>query len=144
MVQSPSHLVHSDPPSENSLLVYDGECYFCLRWIRRWQETLSDKADVAPFQSVVSRFGKDIPIERFQSAIQLIATDGKIYNGAEAVFRAGNDGSGVGTGLALWCYRSVPGFAPLSRISYRIVAHHREQASRITTLLWGQHEYAVC
>jgi predicted DCC family thiol-disulfide oxidoreductase YuxK len=144
MVQSPSHLVHSDPPSERSLLVYDGECYFCLCWIHRWEETLSGKVDVAPFQSVVNRFGQDIPIECFQSAIQLIGTDGKIYSGAEAVFRAWNDGSGVGKGLALWCYRYVPGFAPLSRIAYRTVAHHRELVSRITTLLWGRDEYAVC
>src|SRR6267378_2816313 len=111
MVQCPSHLVHSVPPSEKSLLVYDGECYFCLRWIRRWQETLNGRVDVAPFQSVVSRFEKDIPIERFQSAIQLITTDGKIYSGAEAVFRTWKAGSGVGKGLALWCYQFFPGFA---------------------------------
>ena len=144
MVQCPSRLVHSEPPSGKPLLIYDGECYFCLRWIRRWQETLNGKFDVAPYQSVISRFDKDIPIECFQSAIQLIRTDGKIYSGAEAVFRTWNEGSGFGKGLPLWCYQFVPGFALISRLAYRIVAHHRELASLITTLLWGRGEYAVC
>jgi predicted DCC family thiol-disulfide oxidoreductase YuxK len=144
MLQCPSRLVHSAPPSEKPLLVYDGECYFCLRWIRRWQEKLSGNVDVAPFQSVASRFDKDISIECFQSAIQLIGTDGKVSSGAEAVFRAWNDGSGAGKGVALWCYRFVPGFAPLTRVVYRTVARYREPASRVTTLLWGSGEYAVC
>jgi predicted DCC family thiol-disulfide oxidoreductase YuxK len=144
MSKPPGTLVHSDPPSGKSLLVYDGECYFCLRWIRRWQETLSARIDVAPFQSVVSRFEQDIPIECFQSAIQLIGTDGKIYSGAEAVFRAWNSGSGVSKGLALWCYKFVPGFVHFSGLAYRSVAQHRELVSRITTLLWGRGEYAVC
>src|SRR5262245_57726350 len=144
MVQNPDHLVYSKAPSEKPLLLYDGECRFCLRWIRRWQQKFCDKVDVAPFQSLEERFNQDISIECFQSAIQLITTDGKVYGGAEAVFRAWSNGSGVGKGFALCCYRVVPGFAPLSRVAYHAVARHRELASRITTLLWGRGEYAVC
>jgi predicted DCC family thiol-disulfide oxidoreductase YuxK len=140
----PDRLAHSEPPSERALLLYDGECYFCLRWIRRWQDTLHDKVDVAPFQSLVSRFDKDIPVECFQSAIRLITTDGKIYGGPEAVFRAWNEGCGIASRIALWCYQFIPGFAPLSQLAYRIVARHRELASHVTTLFWGRGEYAVC
>ena len=144
MVQCPDHLDHSKAPSEKPLLLYDGECHFCLRWIRRWQQRFCDKVDVAPFQLQADRFDQDIPVECFQSAIRLITTNGKVYGGAEAIFRAWNDGSGLGKGLALWCYQVVPGFAPLSSVAYQAVARHRELASRITTLLWGRGEYAVC
>jgi lipase maturation factor 1 len=144
MVQCPDHLVHSKSPSEKPLLLYDGECWFCLRWIRRWEQRLENKVDVASFQSQLSRFDKDIPVECFQSAIRLITTDGKVYGGAEAVFRAWNDGSGMGRGVALWCYQFIPGFAPLARAAYQVVARYRELASRVTTLFWGRGEYAVC
>ena len=143
-VPCPDHLEHQAPPSEKPLLLYDGDCYFCLRWIRRWRQRLLDRVDVASFQSQFSRFEKDIPIECFQSAIRLITTDGKVYGGAEAVFRAWNDGVGLGRGWAFWCYQFVPGFAPLSRVAYQIVARHREWASRVTTWLWGRGENAVC
>ena len=50
MVQCPDHLIYSKAPSEKPLLLYDGECWFCLRWIRRWEQRLDGKVDVAPFQ----------------------------------------------------------------------------------------------
>src|SRR5271165_3637945 len=143
-VQCPDRLVHSTAPAEKPLLIYDGTCYFCLRWIRRWQETLRGRVDLASFQSVGARFGSDIPIECFQSAVRLIEPDGRIYGGAEAVCRLLSYGTGPGSRLPLWCYRHIPGFALASQVGYRWVARHREFASIVTTLLWGRGEEAVC
>jgi predicted DCC family thiol-disulfide oxidoreductase YuxK len=143
-VQCPDRLVHSTAPAEKPLLIYDGTCYFCLRWIRRWQETLRGKVDVASFQSVGARFGSDIPIECFQSAVRLIEPDGKIYGGAEAVCRMLSYGAESGSGWALWCYGHLPGYAMVARFWYRLVARHREFASIVTTALWGRGEEAVC
>jgi lipase maturation factor 1 len=143
-IQCPDRLVHSSPPAERPLLIYDGECYFCLRWIRRWQEMIQGKVDVAPFQSAGERFAADIPIECFQSAVRLIGPDGKIYGGAEAVCRILSYGSETGSGLALWCYLHLPGYAMAARFGYRVVARHREAASMVTTMLWGRGEEAVC
>ena len=78
-VQGPDRIDHSTAPAEKPLLIYDGTCYFCLRWIRRWQETVRGRVDVASFQSVGEPSGSDIPIECFQSAFRLIEPDGKIY-----------------------------------------------------------------
>ncbi len=125
-------------------MIYDGECFFCLRWIRRWQETIGGRVDVAPYQSAGARFASDIPTECFQSAVRLIEPDGSIYGGAEAVCRTLSYGSGFGSGLALWCYRRLPGYAAVARSGYRIVARHRELASLVTTALWGRGEEAVC
>jgi predicted DCC family thiol-disulfide oxidoreductase YuxK len=143
-VPCPDRLTHSAAPNQKPLFVYDGDCEFCIRWIRRWQETTREKVDVASFQSVGERFAQDIPIECFRSAVHLIETDGTIYGGAEAVFRMLNYGSGIGSGFGLWCYRRVPGFAAAARHGYRFVAGHRTFASGLTKALWGKGEDAVC
>ena len=140
----PDRLVHSAAPTERPLLVYDGDCYFCLRWIRRWQETTRGAVDVAPFQSAAVRFGADVPIDCFRSAVRLIEPGGSVYGGAEAICRMLSYGSGRWSWLPLWCYERIPGYAVVARFGYRLVARHREFASLVTTALWGRSEDAVC
>jgi predicted DCC family thiol-disulfide oxidoreductase YuxK len=143
-VRCPNHLVHSAAPPERPLFVYDGDCAFCLRWIRRWQETARGLIEFAPSQTAAGNFAQDIPVECFSSAVHLIEPDGSIYSGAEAVFRMLSSGSRFGSGFGLWCYRGVPGFAVATRLGYRFVAAHRPLASGVTALLWGKAEDAVC
>ena len=135
-VNCPDRLSRSAPPAERPLLVYDGTCQFCFRWVARWQRRFEDKIDVVPFQSAATRFAEDLPIECFQSSIRLIEPDGNVYGGAEAVFRALSYGSGGGK--TYWCYRHIPGFGACARAAYSIVARNRGLASVLTTALWGK------
>jgi predicted DCC family thiol-disulfide oxidoreductase YuxK len=135
-VHCPDRLSRSAPPAERPLLVYDGNCQFCFRWVVRWQRRFEGKVDVVPFQSAATRFAEDLPIECFQSAIRLIEPDGNVYGGAEAVFRALSYGSGGGK--TYWCYRHIPGFGACARAVYSIVAENRGLASVLTTALWGK------
>jgi predicted DCC family thiol-disulfide oxidoreductase YuxK len=132
----PDRLIRSAPPADRPVLVYDGDCGFCSRWILRWQHTFNGKVDVAPYQSIATQFTEDLPIECFQSAIRLIEPDGKVYGGAEAVFRALNYASG--RCKSYWCYQHLPGFGICARAVYRVVASHRGLASLLTTALWGK------
>jgi predicted DCC family thiol-disulfide oxidoreductase YuxK len=143
-VRRPNRLTHSAAPAEKPIFVYDADCSFCIRWLRRWQESTREKVDVASFQSVAEHFAQDISIECFRSAVHLIETDGTHYSGAEAVFRMLSYGSRISNGFGLWSYRHVPGFAPLARFLYRLVAGHRTPASVLTTVLWGKGQDAVC
>lgn len=143
-VRCPNRLAHSAAPTEKPLFVYDADCYFCIRWIRRWQETTCGRVDVASFQAVGEQFVTDIPVDCFRSAVHLIETDATVYAGAEAVFRMLSHGPRTGSGFGLWCYRYVPGFAAVARCGYQVVAGHRNLASVLTTVLWGKGEYAVC
>jgi predicted DCC family thiol-disulfide oxidoreductase YuxK len=143
-IQCPNRLTHSAAPAKKPLFVYDADCNFCIRWLRRWQEGTREKVDVASFQSVAERFAQDISVECFRSAVHLIETDGTIYCGAEAVFRMLSCGSRISSGFGLWSYRHVPGFAALARFLYRLVARHRALASVLTSILWGKGEDAVC
>ena len=75
----------------------------------------------------------DIPLSAFENAVQLIFQNGTVLSGAEAVFRALNNG------LLLWCYYHLFGFANAAEVTYRFIAQHRPFFSAVTRRLWGTH-----
>ena len=114
------------------LLIYDGDCEFCRYWIFRWQHVTKDRIDYAPYQQVATEF-PEIPLSAFQTSVKLILENGEVFSGSEAVLRALNNR------LLLWCYYSLPGYAPLSEAVYRFVARHRPFFSKVTRWLWRTH-----
>lgn len=104
------------------LLVYDGACNFCLFWVRRWKEQIGDRLLYAPFQGA----GKDFPEispEDFRGSIKFILPNGRVYSGAQAVFRALSYAPGRGWMLRL--YLLIPGAATVAELLYRFVVLHR-------------------
>src|SRR5256885_219022 len=93
---------------QKPLMLFDGDCSFCRRWIMRWQYFARDKIDFEPYQNQADRFPQ-VAREDFQRAIHLIEPDGTISSGAAAVFRM--------FALCnykpwlLWLYDQLPGFA---------------------------------
>jgi predicted DCC family thiol-disulfide oxidoreductase YuxK len=118
------------------LLIFDGACTFCRRWVARWQHATGERVDYAPASEAAARF-PEIPAERFKEAVVLIEPDGRVSHGAEAAF-----GALAVTPWGAWllrCYRHLPGFAPLSELLYRQVARHRGALSKLTEIFWGPH-----
>ena len=132
MSPAPHRSVRDAPPKP--LLIFDGDCHFCRRWIERWRELTAGAVEYAPFQEVAERF-PEIPREAFERAVQFIETDGTVFSAAEAVFRS--LGHKRGRKWMIWCYERVPGFAVITEAAYRLVARHRRTASFFTRLLWG-------
>ena len=118
------------PQSSKPLLVYDNDCDFCRHWIAQWQHATDDRIDYAPYQEVASQF-PNILLSAFENSVQLILENGTVLSGAEAVFRALNNG------LLLWCYYHLPAFSNVSEWVYRFVAQHRPFFSALTRWLWG-------
>jgi predicted DCC family thiol-disulfide oxidoreductase YuxK len=116
------------------LVIFDGDCNFCRRWVERWREMTRSAVDYAPFQEAAARF-PEIPREDFAQALHFIEKDGTVYRGAEAVFRS--LGRVRGGRALLWCYEHLPGFVPITEAAYRAIAHNRMVASFFTRLLWG-------
>jgi predicted DCC family thiol-disulfide oxidoreductase YuxK len=120
---------------EKPTLIYDGDCAFCRAWIERWKLITGDRVAYEPSQSAGVRY-PEIPSETFKRSVQLVAEDGTVYGGAEAVFRS----------LAVvpekrWMlrfYKTIPGAAPAAEILYRYVAGHRDGFFTLTRLLWGK------
>ena len=123
----------ANPPSK-PLLVWDGECHFCRRWIERWREITGDKVEYDTSQNVADRF-PEITREQFQRSVVLIEPDGAVFTGAEAVFRSLRSRSSK-KWLA-WSYYHIPGFAPITEVFYKFTATNRRLASAMTRLLWG-------
>jgi predicted DCC family thiol-disulfide oxidoreductase YuxK len=121
----------SQPP----LLIYDGDCGFCIYWARYWQRLTGQRVTYAPYQEVAAQYPK-IPLAAFQRAVQYIAPDGKIASGAEAAFLALSHASGKGLWLTL--YRHLPGFAAIAERLYAFVASHRSALYRPSLWLWGR------
>jgi predicted DCC family thiol-disulfide oxidoreductase YuxK len=132
MSPAPHPSVHNAP--SKPLLVFDGDCHFCRRWVERWRELTAGAVEYASFQEVASRF-PEISREAFENAVHFIERDGTVYRAAEAVFRS--LGTLRGGRWLLWCYQHVPGFAAITEIAYRVVAHNRQFASFFTRLFWG-------
>jgi len=122
------------PPSK-PLLVYDGNCGFCKLWIARWREITAGAIEYEALQESATRF-PEVPRADFEHAVKLIETDGRVFSGAEAVYRS--LGKGGGSNFWRWCFAHVPGFAPISNVAYRFIARHRELAHTVTWLLWGE------
>ena len=112
--------------SEKPLLIYDGDCGFCKKWIARWKKITKDHVEYAASQDVSYKYPQ-ISREEFERAVQLIEPDGRIFSGAEAAFRT------LGTRsrffrIAVWKYTHVPGFAAFTEWVYRVVARHRSRS----------------
>ncbi|MDQ6655527.1 MAG: lipase maturation factor family protein, partial [Verrucomicrobiota bacterium] len=131
MAAPPRHV--ANPPAK-PLLLFDGDCHFCRRWVERWREETGAAVDYATSAEAGGRF-PEIPAGDFQRAVQLVTPDGRVLSGAAAVFES--LGHARGRGWLTWSYRHVPGFAMVTELAYKGVAQNRMLASKATRLLWG-------
>ena len=120
---------------DRPLLIFDGDCHFCRKWIARWRQMTGERVEYAPYQEVAPLF-PDIPLEWFRRSVQLVEVDGSVHEGAEAVFLSLS--RAPGKGWALFAYRRLPLVATISESLYRLVASHRIGFSRLTRWLWGR------
>jgi len=128
------HLRVSNPLAK-PLMIWDGECHFCKRWIERWREITAGKVDYATYQEAAARF-PEIPVEQFKRAVAFIEPDGKVFFAAEAVYRSLRCRSS--RKWLAWSYDHVPGFAGISEAAYKFIARHRGLGSTFTRFLWGK------
>ena len=128
------HLRVSNPPTK-PLMIWDGECLFCKRWIERWREITAGNVDYAAYQDAAARF-PEIPIEQFKRAVTIIEPDGETFFAAKAVYRSLR--YRASRKWLTWSYDHVPGFAALSETAYTFIARHRSLGSTFTRLLWGK------
>jgi len=74
------------PPKGTPLMIYDGECLFCCRWIERWKRITKDAVQYKPYQDLKGSF-PEISVEEYKQAVCLIDTEGNVSSGAQAVFQ---------------------------------------------------------
>jgi len=95
-------------PVTKPLMVWDGDCSFCRRWITRWKHLTGGAIEYQPSQIVGEKFPQ-IPKAEFGKSVFLVEPDGKITRAAEAVFRSLSH-AGFYRWL-LWQYQNIPPLA---------------------------------
>jgi predicted DCC family thiol-disulfide oxidoreductase YuxK len=128
-----------EPPTDNPLLIFDGDCSFCRRWVKRWQSISRDLVEYEPYQTAAARVPQ-IQVEQFKRAAFLVEPDGTISRGVRAAFRiwalSGH------RSWPLWAYDHLPGFAKLADGAYHVIANHRNRFDRLDRWFIGSHETA--
>ena len=119
------------------LLLYDGECRFCCRWVERWKENSGEKIHFAPSQGGAGEeFG--FPASEPLGSVQLIESPLVRYSGARAVFRMMELCGGILGKLASRLYDSNKTFRIVTEGVYDIIARHRPFFSALTLIGWGR------
>lgn len=111
------------------IMLYDGDCGFCQRWIDRCQKITGENIQYIPYQFfTANKTGKliDFPslsIHDCKKAVQLILPGGERSQAVKAIFLAlAQSGKQK---WWLWLYKYLPGFKLLAEVAYKFIAGHR-------------------
>jgi pimeloyl-ACP methyl ester carboxylesterase/predicted DCC family thiol-disulfide oxidoreductase YuxK len=107
---------------EKPLMLFDGECAFCVRQVVRMRKKVGDAVSFAPYQDRARRI-PGIELHDLARAVHLVEPDGTVTRGAQAIYRALSYAPSGGSWF--WAYRNLPGFAAASEWGYRWIARHR-------------------
>lgn len=107
------------------VMLYDGDCGFCRRLIKRWQHVTGEYIRYEPYQKALSDFPQ-LTEAQCRTAVQLILPDGSVFSGARAMFKALALSGKLP--FFLWAYGHIPFFGRVSETLYQYVAGHRRKA----------------
>jgi predicted DCC family thiol-disulfide oxidoreductase YuxK len=109
------------------VMLYDGDCAFCQRWIEKWRRITGERVRYEPFQKALVDFPQ-LTAEQCRTAVQLILPEGQVFSGAHAVLKALALGGRYGR--LLRTYECSSSFGKISEWSYQLVAGHRSFISK--------------
>jgi predicted DCC family thiol-disulfide oxidoreductase YuxK len=115
-------------------MIWDGNCGFCKYWVIRWKQMTGASVEYTSYQKILDQI-HDIPEWAYKEAARLVDTDGTIYNGPEAAYKA-LEYSGRWDRLFNFYVRSGL-FRFMSDHAYMWIAGNRSFLFKITKLLWG-------
>lgn len=116
------------------MLIYDGDCGICRRWVQYWEALTGGQVEYRAYQDVGAHYPSST-VEAFRRAIQFVEPGGRTYAGAAAAYQVLR--YAPARRFWWWLYANVPGFAPASEWAYRFFARHRGLLGGVTWLLWG-------
>ena len=112
------------------VMLYDGDCGFCMRWIRWWERLTYGKVSYRSYQEAGREYPQ-VTDEKCKESVQLIMPGGRVFSGAHAVFKT-LELSGKYKFFHFF-YDHLPLFGRISEWAYQWVAHHRMLLSSFTT-----------
>ena len=104
------------------LVIYDGECEFCIKWARKFKAMAGKFITFIPLQSLPVDY-EYITQAACLKSVQYIDDDNRISKGAEAVFQLFHTAKKMS--FLLIFYRRIPIFRFLTEYVYSLVARNR-------------------
>lgn len=104
------------------LLIYDGECEFCIKWARKFKAMTGKFITFIPLQYLPVDY-EYVTRAACLKSVQYIDGNNRVSKGAEAVFQlfhTAKKGSFLFT-----CYRRIPIFRVFTEFIYSWVARNR-------------------
>ncbi|MEM1157109.1 MAG: DCC1-like thiol-disulfide oxidoreductase family protein [Verrucomicrobiota bacterium] len=117
------------------VLIYDGTCGFCKRWVLRLDSITSGGFEYRPYQEAATDY-PDIPQQDFAIAAQLIDGNKTHHSGARAML--GALALGNGPKWPLHAYENMPGLQSAVDLLYSCIARNRSMFSAVDRFLWGK------
>ncbi|MFT5207778.1 MAG: putative DCC family thiol-disulfide oxidoreductase YuxK [Candidatus Omnitrophota bacterium] len=128
-------------PPPKPLLIFDGDCGFCRRWIKRWKSITGDSVTYSEYQ-IVSDGYPEIDRGMFKKSVVFIDTHGSVLVGAEAVYASIAINSKKRWLLEM--YRRITLFRFGSDVGYALIAANRMLFSRIEKFFLEAYEPNPC
>ncbi|MDX2226359.1 MAG: lipase maturation factor family protein [Verrucomicrobiae bacterium] len=117
------------------MLIYDGDCEFCIKSARYLQGASLYKIQIAPYQEVGMAYPQ-IPYGDFRASVKFVDEHCNYYSAAEAVYMA------VSYNPALiwliWIYHNNRFFEEKSEKLYKWIADNRPSVSSVVSSIWGE------
>ena len=107
---------------EKPTMLWDGDCGFCGRWIRRWKKLTGSAVDYRRYQDALEDFPQ-VREEDCRRAVQLVLPDGRVLSAAHAVLRALDAGGRFP--FLHSTYQKSRIFRACAETAYRFVAANR-------------------
>ena len=124
----------SEDLGQKAVMLYDGDCGFCLFWMKKWALWTENKIPYTTSQASGALFPQ-IPAETYDRAVVFVNEEGEWWEGAAAISASFEYAQTMGLFPAAYQF-------PPSRLvmdaGYRVVANNRRFFSKLTGFFLGK------
>ena len=105
------------------VVLYDGQCGFCSRWVKYWAETLRRHGfEIASLDEPWVAEKIKMPHEELLTDVRLLTIDGQLISGADVYLYVTRQ---IWWAWPFYAIFSLPGFNRLIHVGYRWFARNR-------------------
>ena len=115
------------PGAVLGVVLYDGQCGFCSRWVKYWARTLAGRGfEIASLDESWVAAKLSVPYEELVTDIRLLTADGELISGADVYLYVTRR---IRWAWPFYAVFSLPGFNRLIHAGYRWFARNRHHIS---------------
>ena len=105
------------------VILYDGQCGFCSRWVKYWEGTLGRRGfEIASLDEPWVAEEINMPHEELLTDIRLLTSDGQLISGADVYLYVTRR---IWWAWPFYAIFSLPGFNRLIHVGYKWFARNR-------------------